>query len=319
MREVILNFPKQFKIGQERAKEAKLAGIFSKIILCGIGGSALPGSLINDLDLKISIPLFVHRDYNLPKNATKDSLIIAISFSGNTEETLSAYEQAIAQNYPVIAISTGGKLQELAQKNQRPFVIVPNDCLQPRFGTGYLVGTVLKILANCNLIEDQAKTLDELARNLNPESLETKGKELAEKLVDKVPVIYASNSFQSVALMWKIKFNENSKIMAFWNYFPELNHNEMVGLTNLKAKFHFIILKDETDHERTQKRMELFTSLAKDRGAEVELIDFTGKTKLEKIFSNLILGDWVSYHLALAYGQDPTPVEIVEKFKKALS
>jgi glucose/mannose-6-phosphate isomerase len=319
MKQVILNFPQQFAIGLKAGRDIKTQGPFSSIIVCGIGGSALPGSLIADLNLELKVPLYTHRDYNLPDYATADSLILAISFSGNTEETLSAYEEAVSKNYKVIALSTGGKIQELAQKYSLPVAIVPNDCLQPRFGTGYLVGAVLKILANCGLIEDQSQALTTMAADLKPQSQEKAGQTLAQKLIDKIPIIYASNNFKSLALMWKIKFNENSKIMAFWNFFPELNHNEMVGLTNLKGPFHFIIIKDQTDHERTQKRMELFTDLAKGKGAQVDFIDLTGKTKLEKIFSNLILGDWVSYHLALAYGQDPTPVEIVEKFKKALS
>lgn len=319
MKQIILDFPKQFKIGQERAESVKLDGTFSKVIICGIGGSALPGSLVGDLGVGLELPLYTHRDYNLPSYATSDSLIIAVSFSGNTEETISAYEEAVAKKYPVIALTTGGKLQELAQKYGLPLAVVPNDCIQPRFGTGYLTGAVLKILANCGLIQDQSQAIAIMASNLKPEAQEQAGKKLAEKLVDKIPVIYASNNFKSIALIWKIKFNENSKIMAFWNYFPELNHNEMVGLTNLKGNFHFIILKDESDHERTKKRMDLFSQLAQEKGAGVDFIEIQGATKMEKIFNALLLGDWASYYLALAYGQNPVPVEIVEKFKKRLA
>lgn len=317
MREIIINFPQQFARGIECAKNIKIEGSFDNIIVCGVGGSALPGTLLLDI-ADISIPVFTHRGYGLPKIASEKSLIICISFSGNTEETLSAYEEAVARKYPVIALSTGAKLQELAKQHGLPSVVVPNDCTQPRFGTGYLVSAVVKILDNCRITNNLSQKILEIAESLNPENFETQGRILGEKLVDKIPIIYSSNQYKSVARIWKIKFNENSKVMAFWNYFPELNHNEMVGLTNLKANFHFIILRDENDHERTKKRMDLFSQLAKEKGAEVDFIELEGKTKIEKIFNALLLGDWTSYYLALSYMQDPVPVEIVEKFKKQL-
>ncbi|MDD5433684.1 MAG: SIS domain-containing protein, partial [Candidatus Pacebacteria bacterium] len=128
-----------------------------------------------------------------------------------------------------------------------------------------------------------------------------------------------SSQYKSVAKIWKIKFNENSKIMAFWNYFPELNHNEMVGLTNLKGGFYFIILKDSNDNPKILKRMEITANLIKEAGAEVDFIEMPGITKIEKILNSLLLGDWASYYLALAYEQDPVPVYIVESFKKKLA
>lgn len=324
MKNVILNFPKQFAKGLEVSENTKIDGPFSNLIICGVGGSALPGSLLPDMGIKFDLPLFVHRDYGLPKITNQNSLIICISFSGNTEETLSAFEEATNKNYKVVAVCTGGKLEKLAKDNSKPVAVVPNDCGQPRFGTGYLVGAVLKVLSNCGLITDQSKRLLEMADNLKPENLEERGKGLANKLMNKIPIVYASNQYKSLARVWKIKFNENSKVMAFWNYFPELNHNEMVGLTNIKSqiancKYYFIILKDEKDNPRVVKRMELTAELIKEAGAEVEMIEIQGATKTEKIFNTLLLGDWVSYYLSLAYDQDPTPVKIVEEFKKRLA
>ncbi|MCX6789102.1 MAG: bifunctional phosphoglucose/phosphomannose isomerase [Candidatus Gribaldobacteria bacterium] len=318
MKQIILDFPKQFAVGIKAAENTKLAGPFANIIICGIGGSALPGSLIPEIGVKFDLPLFVHRDYGLPKIAGPKSLIICISFSGNTEETLSAYQEALEKKYQVIALCTGGKLKELAEQNNLPVAIVPNDCVQPRFGTGYLVAAVLKILSNCGIINEPSMALSAMAQALQPQKYEEPGKALAQKLIDKIPIIYAANQYKSLARIWKIKFNENSKVMAFWNFFPELNHNEMVGLTNLKGNFHFIIIRDGNDHGRTKKRMDLFANLAKEKGADVDFVELAGQTKLEKVFNCLLLGDWTSYYLALAYGQNPVPVEIVEKFKKQL-
>jgi len=325
MKNIILAFPKQFEAGIKAAENIKLAGPFSDIIICGVGGSALPGSLLPELGIKFDLPLFTHRDYGFPKIASEKSLIICISFSGNTEETLSAYQSAIEKNYKVIALCTGGKLKELAEQNNLPVAVVPNDCGQPRFGTGYLVAATLKILSNCEIINNQDNNLSEMARNLQPQKYEESGKALAQKLIDKIPIIYASNQYKSLARIWKIKFNENSKIMAFWNYFPELNHNEMVGLSTNNKKlitnnnFYFIILRDNQDDPRIIKRMEITTQLIKESGAGVDFVEIEGKTKLEKVFNCLLLGDWTSYYLALAYGQNPVPVEIVEKFKKQLT
>jgi len=344
MRQIILDFPKQFKIGIDAAKDTKLEGIFENIVICAMGGSALPGSLLLDIGVKFSLPLFVHRAYGLPKAANEKSLILCISFSGNTEETLSAYQEAIEKNYNTIAVCTGGKLEQMAKEKNLPVAVVPNDCLQPRFGTGYLVAAVLKILNNCGIINEPSTALLTMAQAMQPQKYEEQGKALAQKLIDQIPIVYSSSQYRSLARIWKIKFNENSKIMAFWNYFPELNHNEMVGYTiqksnipegkfgkltsygagknqneNSKFKnFHVIILQDKNDDPRIIKRMELTTDLIKESGAEVDFVEIDGKTKMEKVFNCLLLGDWVSYHLSLAYGQNPVPVEIVEKFKKQL-
>ncbi len=324
MKQVILDFPKQFEIGAKAAENIKIEGDFENIVICGVGGSALPGSLLLDM-ADISVPVFIHRDYGLPKIASEKSLIVCISFSGNTEETVSAYQEAIEKNYKVIAICTGGKLKEMAQQNNLPVAIVPNDCLQPRFGTGYLVSALTKILENCGMVANISQEVLKIAKNLRPENFEAQGKALAEKLVSKIPIVYSSKQYKTIARIWKIKLNENAKTMAFWNYFPELNHNEMVGYTRIKNQesriknFYIIILKDNEDNPKILKRMELTADLIKENRADVETIEMQGETKMEKIFNTLLLGDWVSYYLALTYGQDPTPVHIVEDFKKRLT
>ncbi len=153
---------------------------------------------------------------------------------------------------------------------------------------------------------------------------EKKGQELAKKLKSKIPVIYASNIFKSLAQVWKIKFNENSKIPALCNYFPELNHNEMVGFTDLSifqspiSNFHLLILRDEKDHPRNLKRMDLTSKILENKGIGTTFIDLEKGGTFYKIFSNLLLGDWASYYLALGYETDPTPVKMVEEFKKQM-
>ena len=141
---------------------------------------------------------------------------------------------------------------------------------------------------------------------------------LAKKLVGKTPIIYAGTRFKSIANIWKIKINENAKTPAFWNYFPELNHNEMVGFTNPQAKFFFVMLLDSEDHPQNIKRFAVMKDLMTKKGMEGEIVEVIGNNVFEKVFSALCLGDWTSYYLALEYGIDPTPVDMVEEFKELI-
>jgi glucose/mannose-6-phosphate isomerase len=323
MRQVILDSSHQLEKGLNLAENHKVEGVFKNVIVCGIGGSALPVNVLNAI-IKSPVPIYAHRDYGLPEEASGNSLIICISYSGNTEETISALEEAVQKNLKVICIATGGKIEEICKKTSTPLIKIPAG-IQPRSATGYIFSALAKILSNSGVIKDITGEISEAAKNLESinSSLEKEGKKLAKKLVKKNPVVYASNKFKALARIWKIKFNENSKIPAFHNYFPELNHNEMVGYTGLKksqAKNLFVIvLQDSEDHPRILKRMKLTSNLIKKSGAKVETLNIKDGSPTFKIFSSLMLGDWVSYYLALEYKIDPTPVKIVEEFKKLMA
>ncbi len=324
MHKVIIDSPNQLKAGLDLANEIKVSGDFKNIIICGIGGSALPYNILTSV-ITTTIPVYIHRDYNLPEFADSLSLIICISYSGNTEEGLSSLQTAINKNLKVIAIASGGKFEELSKQNNIPFAKIPSG-IQPRSATGYLFSSLIRILINCGLIKDISFEIMDLAEDLKDINLELEkeGKKLAKKIDKKIPIIYASNNFKSVARIWKIKFNENSKIPAFYNVFPELNHNEMVGFTGIKKlgakNFAIIILKDQADHERTQKRMKLTANLIKKYGVKTtEFVEIKNGSMMFKIFSTLLLGDWVSYYTALNQKIDPTPVDMVESFKKQMS
>ena len=319
MKQIILDSPKQFKIGIEKAVGVGLEGNFENVILCGVGGSAMPGILLIDgFGDELKIPVYIHRSYGLPVQTNEKSLVICLSFSGNTEEAISSFKNSLKKGLKPVVITTGGKLKQMAKENSLPCCIIPNDCVQPRFGTGYLFSALVKILSNCGVLPDKTQEILSLKENLNPETFEKKGQELAQKIAHKTPIIYSSNNYKSIARICKIKFNENSKIMAFWNYFPELNHNEMCGLTT-NNNFFIFILKDKNDNPQVIKRMEITAELIKEANAGVEIIEMLGKNKLEKMFNTLLLFDWASYYLALALGVDPVNVPIVENFKKRLA
>ena len=321
MRQKILDFPKQFKKGIETAKNIKISKEFNKILICAIGGSALPADILSAwMNIcKIKLSLHIHRSYDLPHYVDKNYLIICISYSGNTEETLSAFKQAQNKKLKIIAITSGGKLAKLCKKYKIPLAIIPKG-YQPRMALGFQFAALIKSLINCKVIKsNKLKDVSALEKSLNPQKSENQGKSLAKKLKDKIPVIYTSNKLETLARIWKIKFNENSKIIAFNNYFPELNHNEIMGYNKNFKILYIIILQDSTIHPKILKAMKLFADIIKTKKIEITIIKIKGKNVLYKIFSNLLIADWTSYYLALESKIDPNSTQIIEKFKKKMS
>lgn len=318
MRGIILDFPKQFGIGLEAANDIKVRGKFDAVLICGMGGSALPADILQIwlAAYKIGLPVFIHRNYGIPEMADRNHLVVCISYSGNTEETLDAFEEARKRKMKVAAITSGGKLAQLCQQHGMPVVMVPAG-IPPRMSMGFLLAALMKLLVNCGIIDNGLDNIAALEKSLKPQALEIEGQNLAKKIKSKAPIIYASDRLQSLARIWKIKFNENSKMHSFYNYFPELNHNEINSFVS-PAKFHWLILEDKTDLPQNQKRIEMTADLLRTRGFPVDIIEIKGKDILYKVFDNLLLADWTSYYLALGLDYDPTPVEIVEEFKSKL-
>jgi len=322
LKQVIEDFWKQFQIGQEIAENIKCEGNFASITVSGMGGSALPSDILItylESEGKRSFPIFQNRTYKLPGEAYKNSLNFFISYSGNTEETISALEEAIKNNLPSIGFTTGGKLEEICKKNNVPFVKIPAG-IQPRYATGYFFSSMLKVLTNCGLLSINLEEILSSTKKLNEftKEFENQGKAIAEKLNGKTPIIYTTDKFKALAMVIKIKINENAKTPAFWNYFPELNHNEMVGFTLPQSEFHVVSLIDRGENEQNLKRISITADLFKEKGIGTTSHEIQGENYFLKIFSTLILGDWISYYLALSYNQDPTPVNMVEDLKKRL-
>lgn len=330
-RRMILESPNQFAEGMRLAGDVRFpahAGLRS-VMISGMGGSALPGNIfriyLSDLAsrglLNEPVSIYQNRFYELPWEA-KRSLNVFASYSGNTEETVESFESAIAENLPSIGISSGGKIEEICLREGIPHVKlpIPFPDFQPRLGTGYFFGALYQVLVNEGLAPDMREEMESGAEYLKSRlsELEESGKALAAKCEGKTPVVYASPRYKSVAMVWKIKFNENSKSTAFWNFFPELNHNEMVGYTLPQGPFQVIMLRDSEDHPKNLKRFEVTAGLLREQGVSVEILDMEGKNVFNRVFSSLLLADFTSYHLALAYGIDPTPVVMVEKLKKML-
>ncbi len=320
MSDAIKNFANQFayKPNIENVKKLKK---YKKYILSGMGGSHLAADLARIYDP--ALPLIIRSDYGLPEmlaHEHKKSLFIASSYSGNTEEVIDALNKALKEKIPSAIIASGGKLITMAQKNNLPYIQIPNTGIQPRSALGFALNALFKMMDREDALTDCYK----LAKILKPASLEKNGKALAKKLKNKIPVIYSSRENKAIAYNWKIKFNETGKIPAFYNVFPELNHNEMTGFDvkpsskHLSKDFYFLILKDKADHKKIQERMDILAKLYKNRKLKVEMMELKGKNKLEKIFTSLVIADWTAVHIAKQYGLESEQVPMVEEFKKMI-
>lgn len=315
----IKNFAKQLEYEPTIENEVGIKRA-AKIIVAGMGGSNLASGLIRAA--KPELDIIQHRDYGLPSLPAHHwpyCLVIVNSFSGNTEEAISAYEEARKRKLSVAVVATGGKLIDMAKADGAPYIQHPA-ADQPRLSLGYNIKALLKIIGDDEAIND----LFQLAPALKPEIYEERGRTLAQKLTNQIPLIYSSRVNLPLAYVWKTKLNETAKIPAFCNVFPELNHNEMTGFDRsssgraLSDNFHFIFLKDQADFEKVHKRMDLTKKLLEDKGLSVELVNLEASSVWYKIFSSLIFADWTTYYLAQAYGVDPVAIPMVEEFKKLM-
>lgn len=295
--------------------------IYEKFVVSGMGGSHLAADILKSWNPMIDI--IIHSDYGLPPlkpERTSHRLFIASSYSGNTEEVLDGFETALSGQMPVCAISTGGKLLDRAEQEKIPYIRMPDMGIQPRSALGFNLKALLKIMS----VVDAPSELKVLADNLLPSSFEHAGKKLAKRVLGRVPLIYTSARNRAIAYNWKIKCNETGKIPAFMNMFPELNHNEMTGFDTrestqaLSVNFYTLMLRDDEDDPRIQKRMEILERLYTKRGIPTETIAIKGAGRFEKIFSSLYLADWFAYYTAQEYGSDPNNVPMVEEFKKLM-
>jgi len=348
------SLPQQCRQAWEKANEFALPTDFkdiNKIVICGMGGSAIGGDLLRSLTSELNKPLvFVHRGYDLPAFADSKTLVIASSYSGNTEETLSAFKQALATKCKKLAITTGGKLKNLAQENGVP-VFTIDYVSQPRAALGYSFIPLVALLAKLGFLEDKsadptlslrakrsnltaralpaliegmAQTLegllDKLAENiptpLNP------AKHLAIKLFGKLIVIYSAGILSPVSRRWKGQFNENSKAWAFYETFSELNHNAVVGYEfpeEMKDKIYIVMLRCPSLHPRILARYQITSEILGKAKVAHEIIDSQGENNLTQMMSLVFLGDWTSYYLAMLNQTDPMPVKMIDYLKKRLN
>lgn len=326
--------PEQCRAAWQAAKDFKIPASYrdiDKVLVLGMGGSAIGGDLVRSItEGEARIPIIVHRDYNLPHFVSENTLVIASSYSGNTEETLSGYRSAVKVGAKLIVITTGGRLGELAVENGTP-TLTNTYQGQPRAAIGFGVFPILMILQKVGLLWDKRKdteeafyVLERLRDTLN-ESVPLKdnpAKQMAERLVGKLPIIYGSGFTSESAHRWKTQINENAKIWAFHEAFPELNHNASVGFQyprEIAENVRVIFLVGTSMNRRMKLRYEVTAELLEQAGVGYDYIQAEGEGSLAQVMSLVYLGDYVSCYLAMKNGTDPTPVEAIDFLKKRLA
>lgn len=337
----IRDFPAQMRTAIALTDDApKLSlGRIKRVVILGMGGSAIGGDLlrsyVSSFDDHNGVEVVVSRDY-IPPQVGKSDLVVVGSYSGNTEETLTAFAAARKNAGKVVAVTTGGKLRKSATKEGYPIVMLPAG-YQPRAALGLSFFPLLNLLAvreklfGEGVARETTRGMKEaiaLVEKLSDEYGAAPGDAnraftIAQSIHTRVPVIYSTAQLlDSVNLRWRGQIQENAKNLAFGNLLPEMNHNEINGWSfpdDIVTRCVPIFLHDKADHRRNVKRLEITRRIIAQSSAEPIMLETEGKTRLARMFSLIHLGDWVSYWLAILNGVDPSPVPVIESLKGELA
>jgi glucose/mannose-6-phosphate isomerase len=301
------------------------------IVILGIGGSAIGGDLVRTLvQGECPIPIFINRDYDLPAFVDDHTMVIASSYSGDTEETLSAFGEALERGALPLAITTGGKLAEICKANNLPIITFTYES-QPRAALGYSLVPLLTILQKLSFSADHSDELEKAISLMNelqeeigvqvPEK-DNMAKQLARRLGGHFPVVYGAEHLSEVGRRWKCQFNENSKGWGSWEVLPELNHNAVVGYefpTSLAEEARVLMLSSELYGPRHRVRLQVTGEILAEKGVAHEVIRTRGRSPLAQVLWTIHLGDHVSYYLAALRGVDPSPVKTIVYLKERLA
>ncbi len=332
--QILLDLPDQCEKAKEIGASLEVPSQwrdFRNVVFTGLGGSAIGGDLIRSyLAGEAKVPIIVNRNYGLPEFVDQRTLLIVSSYSGGTEETLQAYEEGKKRSARIIAVTSGGELARMADRDGVPLVTIPSD-LPPRAALGYLFLPALIILSKIEIASDKSSEIQkataclrDLSKKLGPKlsSEDNQAKVLASSIYGRLPLIYGSNDFFDVVTMrWRTQLAENSKHLASSHLFPELTHNEIVGWVNppdLIKDFMVIILRDRADHPRIARRMAVTCDIIKEVAADVIEVWSQGEGLLARVYSLIYIGDFTSFYLAVLNGVDPTPVERINYLKREL-
>lgn len=332
----VMDLPLQCRDARRRVQEARprldVRGV-RQVLVTGLGGSAIGGDILRGLVSRAArVPVSVNRHYVLPAWVGRETLVVASSYSGNTEETLSAFDDALRRRARILVVSSGGAITARARQRKIPVCAVPGG-YPPRSAFGYSFVTLLTALESLGLVPSHERDFSEamtLMEGLSTEfaphapSRLNEAKRLATFLHGRLPVVYAGQDFtETVGVRWRGQFNENSKQVALLNVLPEMNHNEVVGYTNsdpLMRRAAVVLLRDpKGDHPQVARRFGILKPLLARRTAGVREAHARGCSVLARMMTLIALGDFTSVYLAYLKRVDPTPVEVIDRLKKALA
>jgi glucose/mannose-6-phosphate isomerase len=333
MRGAIAAFPGHFREGWLLAADLQprhRAQDLDHLVVIGMGGSAMGGDLLRTYARPSApVPVTVVRDYTLPAWVGPRTLVVASSYSGNTEETLAAFEEALDRRAPIYALTSGGDLHTEALQRDLPHVVLPGG-MQPRAALGYSFGALLRVADKLGVVAVREEAYAEALAGALRQSDEldepegSRAAELAGALEGKLPVVYTGPGLmEAVGMRWRTQLHENAKQLAYGNVFAELNHNEIVGWENtpaaLRERVAVVVLRDPDDHPQVQRRMDVTRDLLEGRaGAWIEVEPGEGGP-LERMLTAVQLGDSVSFYLAMLGGVNPTPVDTIQELKRTLA
>lgn len=323
MIELIESFNKQLEEGiviGEKSKLTKSKKAFKNIVISGMGGSGIAGSIVSEIASKYSnVPIILNKDYGLPNFADANSLVIISSYSGNTEETVSSLLEAKKRKSKIVCITSGGKILEMSKKEKIDHIVVPSG-MAPRATLGYGFVQQLFIFNFFGLIPNTFKK--DLKNSIKliteeKENIKKEAQEVAQFLYNKTPIIYTSKPFEGVAVRLKQQLNENSKVPAWYGVIPEMNHNELLGWSLGKEYIAPLFFRNEIESTQNKKRIEVSKQVISKR-TQIKEIWAKGKSIIEKTVYFIHLGDFVSVYLADLNKVDADEMEVIESLKKVL-
>lgn len=331
----VMKLSEMVKLGLKTGENAVIPEGYKKVkkvLYTGLGGSGISGDILKNLLCgKCRIPVFVNRNYTIPGWVDASTLVFAASLSGNTEETIAAFKEALSKKAKVVVITSGGKLRTLAEKNNLPVLLVPGGN-PPRASLPYLLFPALFVMKKLGFTAIKAPEfiesidlLEDLAKSYAPEIKlkDNPAKQLAVKLHKKPVLVFGSaDNTDAVAVRWKCQLAENSKVFGFASTIPEMNHNEIVGWELLKEnlkKYAVLFLRTQDDLPQVKKRFLLTRKIISRKAGWTGEVNAAGKTPLARQLSLIYFADFVSVYLALLHGVDPTPIKAIDYFKANLS
>jgi glucose/mannose-6-phosphate isomerase len=325
MKKLVLDFPIQLHEALIIGKNYRFIAHgkeFNNVVVTGLGGSGIGGSIVQNYVFdKLKIPFTVNKDYFLPAFVSRKSLVIVCSYSGNTEETLTAMRQAIKKRATVVCVTSGGAVADLAKQKHLDCILVPAG-MPPRSCLGYSLVQLLFVLHYFGLMGNSfEREIRRAIKQMKEGENDTQKKALAiaKKIFGKLPIIYSSGAFEGIAIRFRQQLNENSKLLAWHGAIPEMNHNELVGWRDDAQDKAVILLRNHNDYDRVQTRMEINKKIFKKHTSTIVEIYSEGKSYWEEAFYLIHLTDWVSVFLAELRGVDATEVKVIDFLKKSLS
>ena len=325
MKDLIVGFGNQLRHALEIGANASLKQNnkdIHNVMITGLGGSGIGGTIVSELTAQeCTVPVCTNKGYDLPRYINENSLVICSSFSGNTEETLEAFEKAKAKNAEIVCVSSGGKLIELAKAQNLNYIqLAPGD--SPRAMMGYSITQLLYILNHYSLISDgfknelnkTASLIDELQ-----EEIQADAEKMTNHLFGKIPIIYACDGYKGMAVRFTQQLAENSKMLSWHNIIPEMNHNELVGWRTKNENLAVIFFRNETDHKRNQKRIEINSEVVSKYTSSVMEYWSKGDSMIEKTFYLINVCDHVSFNLSKRNNVIVEEIEVINYLKGELA